>query len=1354
MTAGNNITYTQSVTNGGPAAANAPVFTETLPANTTAVSLTGPAGWTCVLATRTCTDTANMAANTTAAFTFVVTVNSNVAPGTTITQTDSVSSTTSDPNSGNNSATVNVQVADSADLSVTNTPNPVPVQATNNITYTQVVTNSGPSTATSVTLTDVVPANTTAVSISGPAGWTCTLATLTCANPAFAAGSATITFVVSVNAGTTAGTAINETVNVTSAVTDPNLTNNSATAADVVATATQADLITTNLPSSSSVAAGSNVTYTQSVTNNGPAVTTAGMTITETTPPNTNFQSMTPPAGWTCGTLPPVGGTGTITCTDSGTLAVNGTASFALVLQVNAGTPSGTNITDTVTATAANIVPGITTNTASATVVVANANSADMAIVKTGTPNPVTEGTPLTYTLTVTNNGPATATNVTVTDSVPSVMTYLSSNSTQGSCSEAGGTVTCLLGTMANGITATISILTLPNTPGMYPNTAMVTAPDQTDPNPTNNTSTWIETVTAATKITLQSFSAHYSSDKNGANRVVLTWKTGGESHNLGFNVYRDLNGNRVRMNPSVIAGSALLMSGALPKHAGRSYAWIDPAGGVTGASYWLEDIDVNGTRTMHGPVSASSGIQPMPDASMSETRILSQMNQSVPPAPGSQESHLMESVPQDSTPTPSQIQKQFELAAHPAIKIFVRHEGWYRVTQPELVKAGLDPNVDPALLHLFAEANEQAFQITGATAGPGGFGPQAAINFYGTGINTVFSGLRVYWLAVGDERGERIPRLPVSVGSNQPPASYTATVELQQHTIYFAALLTTNGQNFFGALVSPAPVEQVIEVPHLNTASTQAPRLELALQGIITAFPHDVTVALNGTTLGDVIFTGQDTGTLSVTIPPGVLQPWSNTVTLTAQNGDYDTSLVDYIRITYPHKYAADSDELKFTGRAGDEITVDDFTSAPTVLDITDPNRPLQLTPQVTSLNGKFAASVQIPFTTTNQATPVRHTLLAVADNRIASAAGVWANHPSHWHSEQAGADIAMVTYAPFADALAPLVRAHQAQGKTSAVIPINDLYDEFNFGERTPFAIKQFLRIAKQNWKTPPSYLLLNGRASLDPRNYLGFGSLDFVPTRIVPSSSLMTASDDWFSDFNNSGLPTIATGRLPVGTSEEATTVVGKIVAYEGQSTNGPWTANALMVADKSDTENFTQDSQTVQASLPSTMQVTDVFTDVVGTTAARGDILTAINSGQALVNYLGHGSEEQWSGSDIFDTTSVSSLTNGSQLPVFLIMDCLNGFFQDVYAQPLAVTLVLAPNGGAVAALASSGLNQAPPQTTLDLLVVQNALSAKGTTLGAAIVKAKSQITDPDVRRTFILFGDPALQVKQPATAAGH
>lgn len=1347
--AGNNITYTQTVTNNGPAAATTPKLVETLPTGTTAVSLTGPTGWTCTLATLTCTDGTNLAATTTTtAFTFIVTVNSTTASGP-ITQTDTVSSTTTDPNSTNNSVTVTSLVTNSADLSVTNTASPIGVVANTDITYTQQVNNAGPSTATGVTLTETLPANTTAVSLTGPAGWVCTVATLTCTDTSLApAAPATFTYKVLVATGTAAGTPISETASVTSSITDPNLANNTATANDVVALATQANLQVTNSATPTSVAAGSNVTYTQVITNTGPAAATTP-TFTETTPPNTTYQSITIPAGWTCPTLPAVGGTGTISCQTTGgtgTIAVNGTASFTVVLQVVSGTPSGTNITDTATASAGNVVPGITTNTASATVVVANANSATLAITKTGTPNPVTEGTPLTYTIVVTNNGPATATTVTMTDTLPSTVTYLSSTTTQGSCSEAGGIVTCLLGTMANAATATISILTLPNAVGTISNTATVTS-DQSSP----VSSTWVETVTTATLVRLLSFSAHYGTDKNGANRVLLLWRTGGEAHNLGFNVYRELNGNKVRLNPSVIAGSALLMSGALPKHAARSYAWIDPTAGVAGASYWLEDVDVNGTRSLHGPVSATAGTETGSDLTASETRMLSQLNQALPPAPGSQQSHLVETFGAASTPTSAQVQTQFELAAHPAVKIAVRHEGWYRVGQPALVKAGLDPNVDPASLRLYAEAIEQPMQITGATPGPGGFGPQASISFYGTAIDTVFSGTRVYWLVSGRDHGARIPQLPTSSGSNQPPADYWSTVELRQHTIYFSALITSNGQNFFGALVSSTPVEQVLDVPHLDTASTRAARLEVSLQGIITAFPHDVAVSLNGTSMGDVIFMGQNQGTLSVSIPAGVLQPSSNTVTLTAQNGEYDTSLVNYVRIAYPHSYVADSDQLKFTGRAGDEIVVSNFTSAPVVLDITDPNRPVQLTPQVTSNEGNYTIALQVPFTTTNPASRLRHTLLAVGDDQISSAPGIWANHPSHWHTAQPGADIAIVTYGDFAETLVPLVHAHQADHKSSVVVPVGDLYDEFNFGEHSPFAIKQFLYTAAQNWRKPPTYLLLNGRASLDPRNYLGFGDLDLVPTRIVPTASLMTASDDWFSDFNNSGLPTIATGRLPVSTTDDAAMVIGKIASYEGQST-GSWTSNALFVADKDDTESFTQDSQTVQGELPAGMQATDVFVDNVGTTGARGDIISAINSGEGLVNYLGHGSEEQWAGADIFDETSVNSLTNGSQLPVFFIMDCLNGYFQDVYAQPLGVTLVLAPSGGAVAVLASSGLNQAPPQTNLDALVVQNAFNGKGTTLGDAVVSAKSQITDPDVRRTFILFGDPAMHIKQPSTSS--
>src|SRR2546430_13842354 len=125
-------------------------------------------------------------------------------------------------------------------------------------------------------------------------------------------------------------------------------------------------------------------------------------------------------------------------------------------------------------------------------------------------------------------------------------------------------------------------------------NTATLSA-DQTAPSPANNTSSQTETITAATMVRLRSFTAQAGQDKNGANRVVLTWKTGGEAHNLGFNVYREMNGNRVRLNPSLIAGSALLMRGSLPQHAAKTYAWIDPSAGVAEGEDWRADVGVDG---------------------------------------------------------------------------------------------------------------------------------------------------------------------------------------------------------------------------------------------------------------------------------------------------------------------------------------------------------------------------------------------------------------------------------------------------------------------------------------------------------------------------------------------------------------------------------------------------------------------------------------------------------------------------------------------------------------------------------------------------------------------------------------
>ncbi len=119
----------------------------------------------------------------------------------------------------------------------------------------------------------------------------------------------------------------------------------------------------------------------------------------------------------------------------------------------------------------------------------------DLIVTQTDSPDPVNVISPLSYTLSIANNGPDDATGVTVTDTLPPGVVFQSASATQGSCSEAGGVVTCVPGDMLAGSNATINIaLTAPFTTGTINNNATVSG-SETDPIAANNTSNESTTV-------------------------------------------------------------------------------------------------------------------------------------------------------------------------------------------------------------------------------------------------------------------------------------------------------------------------------------------------------------------------------------------------------------------------------------------------------------------------------------------------------------------------------------------------------------------------------------------------------------------------------------------------------------------------------------------------------------------------------------------------------------------------------------------------------------------------------------------------------------------------------------------
>src|SRR6185295_3453605 len=503
VTAGTNLTYTITLTNNGPSDAQAVSLADSVPATTTFVSLTVPAGWSCTTPAVggtgpiNCTK-ATLAAGGSAIFTLVVTVAPSTADGATISNTATAATTTTDPSGGNNSATATTAVQTRADLSVTKTDSPDPVTAGTNLTYTITLTNNGPSDAQAVSLADSVPATTTFVSLTVPAGWSCTTPAvggtgpINCTKATLAAGgSAIFTLVVTVAPSTADGATISNTATAATTTTDPSGGNNSATATTAVQT--RADLSVTKTDSPDPVTAGTNLTYTITLTNNGPSDAQA-VSLADSVPATTTFVSLTVPAGWSC-TTPAVGGTGPINCTKA-TLAAGGSAIFTLVVTVAPSTADGATISNTATAATTTTDPSGGNNSATATTAVQT--RADLSVTKTDSPDPVTAGTNLTYTITLTNNGPSDAQAVSLADSVPASTTFVSLTVPAGwSCTTpaVGGTgpINCTKATLAAGGSAifTLVVTVAPSTAdGATISNTATAATTTTDPSGGNNSAT------------------------------------------------------------------------------------------------------------------------------------------------------------------------------------------------------------------------------------------------------------------------------------------------------------------------------------------------------------------------------------------------------------------------------------------------------------------------------------------------------------------------------------------------------------------------------------------------------------------------------------------------------------------------------------------------------------------------------------------------------------------------------------------------------------------------------------------------------------------------------------------------
>lgn len=370
--------------------------------------------------------------------------------------------------------------SNTADLSLTKTvDNPTPA-INANVVFTITVNNAGPANATNVAVTDQLPAGLQFVSATASQG-SYNSATGVWTIGAINAGAAPAPQLQITAQATTTGLKLNAAEITGVDQVDPDSTPGNGLNEDdrgtASVTASGVDLSLTKTVNDSTPNVGQNVTFTITVNNAGPDGAT-GVAVNDQLPAGLTFVSSTASQGTY------VSGTGIWTV---GAIASGGQASLQVV--ATAATPGAkTNTAQVSAASPADIdsTPGnsVPTEDDQASVVV-TPDVIDLSLTKT-----VDDATPdknqnVTFTLTLANAGPVTATGITVTDVLPAGLTFVSSTPSVGSYNSATGAWT--VASLANGANATLQIVATVATSGAKTNTAQVTAADQFDSDSTPN---------------------------------------------------------------------------------------------------------------------------------------------------------------------------------------------------------------------------------------------------------------------------------------------------------------------------------------------------------------------------------------------------------------------------------------------------------------------------------------------------------------------------------------------------------------------------------------------------------------------------------------------------------------------------------------------------------------------------------------------------------------------------------------------------------------------------------------------------------------------------------------------------
>lgn len=506
----------------------------------------------------------------------------------------------------------------------------------------------------------------------------------------------------------------------------------------------------------------------------------------------------------------------------------------------------------------------------------------------------------------------------------------------------------------------------------------------------------------------------------------------------------------------------------------------------------------------------------------------------------------------------------------------------------------------------------------------------------------------------------------------------------------------------------------------------------------------HHATFTLNGSFIGEAYWNGTEALETTLAFDGSLLVDGENVLTidgLTDTGAPYSLVYVDSFDVMYTSFYRAHGNRFEGPASGHAAVLISGFTRPDVaVFDVTVPARPVIVQAPVSlTSDGTYGVVVA--------STGRRAAYYAVTPDALAHPARILPDAPSALRQPDNEGEYLVVTTEALRETAQGL--ADYRSDLRSQVVDVEDVYDEFNDGNASPYALRAFLVYARAKWRVPPRYVVLAGDGTYDYKDFLGFGG-NAIPPMMAPTPSGLFPSDAWFAAAQELAPPAPVIGRLPVTTTDELAQVIGKIQAREA-ALGEPWVRSALLAADDVDAGgDFSGSSEGVAAWLPADLPQTRAYIATAGAAQARSVLLSGINQGAGVVSYFGHAGFDRLADEGLLTNDDVPTLANADRPTLMTAMTCLAGNAALPGYPGLGELLVRRPGGGAVAVWAPSGMSENDLAGPLAEHFYAALFGGRGERIGEAVAAARRSYAQdglpPYMLSIYNLLGDPALRVR--------